>query len=262
MSALAAPPAKKRRKSILKKTEKTPHEEERPSHSVIINDWGLKEDFEDSGAGSCSNYGTCTDDENQLHEARAPNGDASNRTPREHIPRASFRQHVLIRQSSAKNEQGDTIPGTATFTDQEHCPISKNIFFDKLVDKIYGKKDVDEDFVRERLEEACTEGVSVLECAIWVKSYLEQKIIYLDENPTLKVGIGQNKLAYQHQYIINRMLELIENIIADEAELIALEAEEDAEEEAIVLSVKVRAAAAAAGKRRRDRNDDYEKLIF
>ena len=258
MSALAAPPSKKRRKSILKKTQKTPHEEERPSHSIVINNWGLKERFEDSGAGTCTNYGTCTEDENQLHEARAPVRNASNRTPREHIPRASFRQHVLIRQSSAKDEQGDTIQGTATYTDQEHCPISKNLFFDKLVDKIYGEKDVDEDFVRERLEEACAEGVSVLECAIWIKSYLEQKIIYLDENPTLKDGIGQSKLAYQHQYIINRMLELIENIIADEAELIALEAEEDAEEEPIVDH----AAAAAAGKRRRDRNDDSEKLIF
>ena len=135
----------------------------------------------------------------------------------------------------------------------------KNVFFDLLVNRIYVKEYVDEDFVRERLGKACTEGVSVLEGAIWVKSYLEQKIIYLDENPTLKVGIGQNKLAYQHKFIIDKMLEFIENIIADEAELIALEAEEDAEE-ALVLSDKVHTAAAASGKRRR--NDDCTKLIF
>lgn len=63
-----------------------------------------------------------------------------------------------------------------------HCPISKNAFFDKIPDMVNNSDLVDEEIIRKKLEKARMHGVSVLKGAIWVKSYLETKIMYLEQN--------------------------------------------------------------------------------
>jgi hypothetical protein len=184
-------------------------------------------------------------------------------------PQKSEKRHILIRstamvrQSSAKDEHGDTIPDTAIYTDQQHCPLMKNVFFDTLVANIFHNKHVCKSLVRERLKAACiVNGMSVLESAIWVTSYLEKKMNYLDENTKHKVGIGQSKLHYEHKYIIEKILKIIKNIIDEEVELFALDAEENAEaEEPLTLAATVQAA--AVEKKSGPRNyRDSAKLIF
>ena len=150
--------------------------------------------------------------------------------------RISFRPRAMLRQSSAKDENGDTIPGTATLTYKPHCPISKNAFFDKIPDMVNNSDFVDEEIIRKKLEKARMHGVSVLKGAIWVKSYLEQKIMYLEQNRGLKVGIGQYKLAYVHTFIIQKILELVEKIVISETVHIEKEAAEEAAEEAMGIS--------------------------
>lgn len=221
MSGLVAACNKKRKRSsekrgILKITQRIAPEKERPSHSVTDN-WGLKEHFEDSDAGTCTNYGTLTEDEEKIHEARAPvlDKNAPNREPRP-LPKPTFSQHVQIRQRSLEDERGNSIPGTETFGEESYCPLSKNTFFDELVNKIYREEEFDKDFPRKKLASACDEGVSVLEAAEWVKTYLERKLAYLEENPDKKVGIGQNKLQHTHIYIIERLLGIVQGLIEKE----------------------------------------------
>lgn len=72
-------------------------------------------------------------------------------------------------------------------------------------------------YFRKRLRDACAHGVCLLQGALWVKKYLEKKIAYLEENPTKKVGIGQSKLNHNHIYIIQKLLEFINNVITEEA---------------------------------------------
>jgi len=221
MSGLVAASNKKRKRSskkrgILKRTQRIAPEKERPSHSVTDN-WGLKEHFEDSDAGTCTNYGTLTEDEEKIHEARTPvlDKNAPNREPRP-LPKPTFRQHVQIRQRSLEDERGDSILGTETFGEESYCPLSKNTFFDELVTKIYTGVEFDEDFPRIKLASACYEGVSVLEAAEWVEPYLEWKLAYLEENPDEKVGIGQSNLQHAHIYIIKRLLGIVQGLIDNE----------------------------------------------
>jgi hypothetical protein len=170
---------------------------------------------------------------------------------------------ALVRQSSAKNDEGETIPNTATFIHQPHCLVSKIILFDELVNHIYGKQPFAKDFPRTRLKASLQEGVSVLEGAIWTKAYLERKIVFLSKNPTLKVGIGQCRLEHEHIYIIKSILGHIENIIAEEVEKVKEEAKEEAineEEMSLVASASVSAAASSSGKR--SGRHGSSKLIF
>ncbi len=177
--------------------------------------------------------------------------------------RILFNPQALVRQSSAKDDEGETIPNTATFIYQPHCLVSKNILFDELVNHIYGKQPFAKDFPRTRLKASLQEGVSVLEGAIWTKAYLERKIVFLSKNPTLKVGIGQSKLQHEHIYIIKSILGHIENIIAEEVEKVKEEAEEEAiNEEEMPPTASVIAAASASGKRSGRRQHGSLKLIF
>jgi hypothetical protein len=224
MSSLAAPKSgdaapRKRKRGSLKKTQKTPARKHRPSHSVVIDQWGTKEHFskEESEVGTCTNYGTCDDDEDRLHDVIEPdlNPDKDNKTPSD-APRAMFHHLVYVRQRSLQDDDGNSICGTAAFGEDVHCPLSKNVFFDDLIDKIYGKIPFADDYPKKKLISACAEDVDILSCAKWVKKYLECKIAYLEENPKKKVGIGQSKLHHAHIYIIQKLLELIENIIVEE----------------------------------------------
>lgn len=102
-----------------------------------------------------------------------------------------------------------------------HC--LKTFFFDDLVDKIYGahgtpteETPFDMNYFRKRLQDACADDVCLLQCALWVKEYLEKKIAYLEEYPTEKVGIGQSTLHHNHIYIIQKLLEFINNVITEE----------------------------------------------
>jgi hypothetical protein len=233
MSGLVVNKKRKRsskKRGILKKPEKIAPKKERPSHSVT-GEWGLKEHFEKKDAGTCTNYGTLTENEEKIHEARTPvlDKNAPNREPRP-LPKPTFSQHVQIRQRSLEDERGNSILGTETFGEESYCPLSKNTFFDELVNKIYKEEEFDEDFPRKKLASACDKGVSVLEAAEWVKPYLERKLAYLEENPDEKVGIGQRNLQHAHIYIIKRLLGIVQGLIDNE-------------------KVPKKSAAAASGKR-------------
>jgi len=121
----------------------------------------------------------------------------------------SIRDKVEIRQSSAKDEQGDTIPNTAICTDHEHCPFLKMLFFKTL-------EDIDENNVRDNLKAAFTGDRSILERAIWVISYLEDKKKYLKNHPTHSVSLGPNGLQFQHIFIIEDIIDILENILSEE----------------------------------------------
>ena len=127
--------------------------------------------------------------------------------------RINIRPTALVRESSAKDVQGNTIPDTATFTVKPHCPIMKNAFFKYIIKNL---KVIDEEIIRKTLKKECMDGVSVLQGAECVKSYLEDKIEYLDQNRELKVGIGEYNLAYVHKSIIQKILELVEKIVNSE----------------------------------------------
>ena len=247
----AAP--RKRKRSSLKKTQKThPKKYYRPSHSVV-DQWGIKEHFskEESEVGTCTNYGTCGDDEDRLHDVIEPdlNPDKDNKTPSD-APRAMFHHRVYVRQRSLQDDDGNSICGTAAFGEDDHCPLSKNIFFDDLVSKIYSKIPFADDYPKKKLKSACAEDVDILSCAKWVKKYLECKIAYLEENPEKKVGIGQSKLHHEHIYIIQKLLELIETIIVEELANTPR------------LSATVQAATAASGKSSGRRLKEDIVLIF
>lgn len=132
-----------------------------------------------------------------------------------------IRPKALVRESSAKDVQGNTIP--ATFTVKPHCPIMKNAFFKNIIENF---KVIDEEFIRETLKKECMDGVSVLQGAEWVKSYLENKIEYLDQNRELQVGIGEYRLAYVHKSNIQKILDLVKNIVKSETVQIEKEAAE------------------------------------
>ena len=131
-------------------------------------------------------------------------------------PRVSICNKVKIRQSSVKNEEGDTIPNTAICTDHEHCPLQKSCFFDTLIDDIWKATDIDtdlEDLVIQKLEESFTDHRSISEAAVWVISYLEDRKKYLIENKTRKVLLGPHTLKFKHIFIIEKIIEILENII-------------------------------------------------
>jgi len=130
-------------------------------------------------------------------------------------PHVSICNKVKIRQSSVKNEEGDTIPNTAICTDHEHCPLLKSCFFDTLIDDIY-ETDIDtdlEDLVIQKLEESFTDHRSISEAAVWVISYLEDRKKYLIENKTRKVLLGPHTLEFKHIFIIEKIIKILENII-------------------------------------------------
>ena len=134
-----------------------------------------------------------------------------NKSTKGHI---SFRDKVEIRQSSAKDEQGDTIPNTAICTDHEHCPLLKRIFFDTLPEDILKKNNIDKNIVRDKLKAAFTDETK--EDAVWVISYLEDKKKYLIQDKTRKVFLGPHGLQFQHIFIIEKIIEILENIRDEE----------------------------------------------
>ena len=143
---------------------------------------------------------------------------AKKTVPKSKKPRITFRKKVELRQSSAKDNNGDTIPNTAICTDHDHCPLLKGIFFDTLVEDILKKTNIDNDIVRDKLEAAFTDHKSILEDAIWVISYLEDKKKYLIQNKTMKTFLGPHCLQFQHIFIIEKIIEILENIRDEEEE--------------------------------------------
>ena len=124
--------------------------------------------------------------------------------PKSKKPRVTFRKKVELRQSSAKDNNGDTIPNTAICTDQDHSPLLKNIFFDTLPNDILNQKNIDVHMIKAKLKAAIVDDRSLLEGAKWVISYLEDKKDYLKRNQTSKVFLGSNGLQFQHIFIIEK----------------------------------------------------------
>lgn len=148
--------------------------------------------------------------------ALVPSRYTKKKVPKSKKPRVTFRKKVELRQSSAKDDNGDTIPNTAICTDQNHSPLLKNIFFDTLPNDILNKNKIDEKSVKTKLKAAFVDDISVLEGAKWVISYLENKKDYLKKNQTSKVFLGSNGLQFQHIFIIEKIIEILQKIKREE----------------------------------------------
>ena len=141
---------------------------------------------------------------------------AKKTVPKSKKPRITFRKKVELRQSSAKDNNGDTIPNTAICTDQDHSPLLKNVFFDTLPNDILNNINIDEKSVKTKLKAALLDDISILEGAKWVISYLENKKDYLKKNQTSKVFLGSNGLQFQHIFIIEQIIEILQKIQREE----------------------------------------------
>jgi len=123
--------APKKRKSILKEREITTTKKERPTHSVDAGG-GIKEHFinEDSDAGTCTNYGTRTEEKHKLHDVYKPDMDkcSPNKTPSD-AKRVNINCKVYTRQRSLQDENLCSVLGTHVLGEDVHCPLSKNVFF-------------------------------------------------------------------------------------------------------------------------------------
>jgi len=272
---------KKRKRSsenrgILKKTEKIAPVKERPSHSVT-GECGLKEYFEDSDPGTCTNYGTLTEDEDKIHEARTIDKNAPVREPRP-LPRPTFRQHVLIRQTSdGGNRYQSGAKGTAKFYDGELGPEGV-IKTDEEMETSNKQRDIDYVFVY------VIHSFSELKLVMMSKpQVLEQIRLNITKYSTRRAHKekGRNRVAYTptKKDIYDKCVEILAELdTKDRIDVKAGKSTLTIGDDGIkgvlgkiwavrlkdYLEPKKSAVAAAAGKRRRDKRElaDKTTLIF
>ena len=128
--------------------------------------------------------------------------------------RLRFRPYVFIRQRSAQDDQGNSIPGTETHTTGPYAPVRKKEFFaGNMVDVPLAHKDLSDAFVAQRLATTAADGETPKSAAEWLVTYLLAKKHALLTNPATKVGLGNSKLGYAHIYIMDAILAALQRFL-------------------------------------------------